>query len=81
MGIFSRLTDIINSNLNAMLDNAEDPNKMIRLIIAEMEETLVEVRSACARIIADKKTVQRRLERLQAEAQTWEEKAVLAQYR
>lgn len=78
MGIFSRLTDIINSNLNAMLDNAEDPNKMIRLIITEMEETLVEVRSSCARIIADKKTVQRRLERLQEEAQAWEEKARLA---
>ncbi|MDX1341486.1 MAG: phage shock protein PspA [Reinekea sp.] len=78
MGIFSRLSDIINSNLNAILDRAEDPEKMIRLIIQEMEETLVEVRSSSARVIADKKDAQRRLSRLEGEAEDWEAKARLA---
>jgi len=78
MGIFSRLSDIINSNLNAMCDSAEDPEKMIRLIIKEMEDTLVEVRSASAKILADKKTQERQLRSLQIQAATWEEKAKLA---
>ena len=78
MGIFSRLSDIINSNLNAMCDSAEDPEKMIRLIIQEMEDTLVEVRSASAKILADKKTQERQLRALRGQAVNWEEKAKLA---
>jgi phage shock protein A len=78
MGMFSRLTDIINANLNSMLDKAEQPEKMIRLIIGEMEETLVEVRSAAAKNIAEKKTLTRQISSLEKNAERWTEKAELA---
>ena len=78
MSIFSRMTDIINSNISSLLDTAENPEKMIRMVIQEMEETLVEVRSGTAKVIAEKKTLTRRAEQLRRQSADWEAKAELA---
>ena len=78
MSIFTRLSDIVNSNISALLDKAENPEKMIRMVIQEMEETLVEVRSGTAKVIADKKTLKRRIDTLSKQAGDWEQKAELA---
>ncbi|PCI33406.1 MAG: phage shock protein PspA [Alphaproteobacteria bacterium] len=78
MGIFTRLTDIVNSNINHILDKAEDPTKMIRMMVQEMEDTLVEVRSSAARVIADRKELDRNMVRLQDAQDEWYSKAELA---
>ena len=78
MGIFSRTRDIIAANFGELLDKAEDPAKMIRMIILEMEETLVEVRASAARTIADQKEMRRQIARLEKLQDSWTEKAELA---
>jgi phage shock protein A len=78
MSIFSRTRDIIAANVTDLLDKAEDPSKMIRMIIMEMEETLVEVRASAARTIADQKEMRRHIVKLDALQANWTEKAELA---
>jgi phage shock protein A len=78
MGIFTRFRDIVSANINAMLDRAEDPEKMIKLMIREMEDTLVELKASCAGVMADARKVQRRLDEAADRASRWQEKATLA---
>lgn len=78
MGIFTRFKEIINSNINSMLDNAEDPEKLIKLMIREMEDTLIEIRTSCAGAIASRKKTERQLDAVLAREKDWENKARVA---
>ncbi|MET1255129.1 phage shock protein PspA [Aliikangiella maris] len=75
MSVFRRFSDIINSNISAMLDKAENPEKMVKLIISEMENTLFEARRECAKVIAEQKEMLRQLTNMQQEAQLWQQRA------
>ena len=78
MGIFTRFRDIVSANINSMLDTAEDPEKMIKLMIHEMEDTLIEQKTACAGVIAGQKKVERKLEEINAKTELWNDRAALA---
>lgn len=78
MGIFTRFADIVSSNINAMLDRAEDPEKMIKMMVREMEDTLVELKSSCAGVIAERKKLERRLDEVTERKAIWTDRADLA---
>lgn len=78
MGIFTRFIDIVNSNIGAMLDKAEDPEKMIKMMIREMEDTLIELKSSCAGVIANSKRIGRKKDEMVGLIKTWSDRAELA---
>lgn len=78
MGVFSRFMDIVNANINALLDKAEDPEKMIKLIMQEMEDTLIEMKSSCAAKMASRAKLDREKKDLEAQVSRWQSRAELA---
>ena len=78
MGVFSRFMDIINSNINSLLDHAEDPEKMIKLMINEMEDTIIEIKTSCASAIGAGNTAKRKVLELQRLVDRWQKRAELA---
>ncbi|MCF0262382.1 MAG: PspA/IM30 family protein [Sphaerochaetaceae bacterium] len=78
MGVFSRFMDIVNSNINALLDQAEDPEKMIKLMINEMEDTIIEIKTNCAAAMGSENTAKRKIADLEALIERWQKRAELA---
>jgi len=78
MGIFSRFMDIVNANINSLLDKAEDPEKMIKLMMQEMEDTLIELKSSCAAKIATRTKIEREQRELANLIERWKSRAEMA---
>ena len=78
MSVFKRFSDVLNSNVSAMLDKAENPEKLVKMIISEMESTLLNVRTESAKTIADKKEMERQIKRYEEEVLSWQKRAELA---
>ncbi len=78
MGVFNRVKDIVTANINSLLDKAEDPSKMLRLMIQEMEDTIIDLKSSCAAQLAEKKTLNRKLDEANSKTVQWEDRAKLA---
>ncbi|MGL1893996.1 MAG: PspA/IM30 family protein [Spirochaetaceae bacterium] len=78
MGVFNRVKDIVTANINSLLDKAEDPSKMLRLMIQEMEDTIIDLKSSCAAQLAEKKTVNRQLDDADGKTKQWADRAALA---
>jgi phage shock protein A len=78
MGIFTRARDIISANINCMLDRAEDPEKLVGLMVREMEDTLIELKASCAGAMATRRKIDHEQESVQRKAAEWQSKAQLA---
>lgn len=78
MGVFTRFMDIINANINSLLDKAEDPEKMIKLMIMEMEDTLIELKTSCAASMANEKRISKKIQEIELAISRWESRAILA---
>ncbi len=78
MGVFNRVKDIVTANINSLLDKAEDPSKMLRLMIQEMEDTIIDLKSSCASQLAEKKTVKRQIDEAESKTEQWTGRATLA---
>lgn len=78
MGIFTRFRDIVSANINSMLDKAEDPEKLIKLMIHEMEDTLIELKTSCAAVIAGRRKLERKVDEINGKIDLWDKRAALA---
>ena len=78
MGVFSRFLDIVNANINSLLDKAEDPEKMIKLMMQEMEDTLIELKSSCAAKMASRAKTDRTYKEALNAVDRWQSRAELA---